>query len=65
MPNEVFIANENREQLSLDEYILTLKEISSIIDVDKMDKKDKAFLKELMAIIDEMEVPLLIEGGEA
>jgi hypothetical protein len=61
----IFTVNEERENLSLDESVIALKEISSIIDVNKMSKKDRAYLIELILIIDEMEVPVLLNGGEA
>ena len=61
----IFTVNEERENLSLDESVVALKEISSIIDVNKMSRKDRAFLTELILIIDEMEIPLLINEGEA
>ena len=61
----IFTVNEERENLSLDESVVALKEISSIIDVNKMSKKDRAYLIELILIIDEMEVPVLLNGGEA
>ena len=61
----IFTVNEERENLSLDESVIALKEISSIIDVNKMSRKDRAYLIELILIIDEMEVPVLLNGGEA
>ncbi len=61
----IFTVNEERENLSLDESVIALKEISRIIDVNKMSKKDRAYLIELILIIDEMEVPVLLNGGEA
>jgi len=61
----IFTVNEERENLSLDESVVALKEISNEINLNRMNVNDKAFLTELILIIDEMEIPLLINEGEA
>ena len=61
----IFTVNEERENLSLDESVIALKEISNEINLNRMNVNDKAFLTELILIIDEMEIPLLINEGEA
>jgi hypothetical protein len=61
----LFTVTEDKSNLSLDESVVALKEISNEINLNRMNVNDKAFLTELILIIDEMEIPLLINEGEA
>jgi len=61
----IFTVTEDKSNLSLDESVVALKEISNEINLNRMNVNDKAFLTELILIIDEMEIPLLINEGEA
>ena len=62
---ELFQVLENPEDLALDESVTTLKELCGLINIDKMGIQDKMYINEIVNIIDGMEIPILINEGEA